>query len=57
MHTILVIVSYAMPVGQTIKNGKVTFDDTSYNGIIENSICKDGTGILTDGKFSPDNEK
>ena len=46
-----------MPVGQTIKNGKVTFNDTSYNGIIENNICKDGTGILTDGKFGPDDAK
>ena len=46
-----------MPVGQTIKNGKVTFNDTSYNGIIENNICKNGTGILTDGKFGPDDAK
>ena len=46
-----------MPVGQTIKNGKVTFQDTSCNGVIENNICKDGTGILTDGKFGPDDAK
>ena len=46
-----------MPVGQTIKNGKVTFQDTSYNGVIENSICKHGTGILTDGKFGPDDTR
>ena len=46
-----------MPVGQTIKNGKVTFGDTSYNGVIIDNIYKDGTGILTDGKFGPDNAK
>ena len=46
-----------MPVGQTIKNGKVTFQDTSYNGVIENNFYKDGTGILTDGKFGPDDAK
>ena len=46
-----------MPVGQTIKNGKVTFQDTSYSGVIENNICKNGTGILTDGKFGPDYAK
>ena len=46
-----------MPVGQTIKNGKLTFNDTSYDGVIENDICKDGTGILTDGKFGPDDAK
>ena len=43
-----------MPVGQTIKNGKVTFNDTSYNGVITNGVYKNGTGILTDGKFGPD---
>ena len=53
-YTVLDILSYSVPVGQTIKNGKVTFNDTSYNGVIENNICKDGTGILTDGKFGPD---
>ena len=57
LFTLLAILSYSMPVGQTIKNGKVTFDDTSYNGVIENDICKDGTGILTDGKFGPDDAK
>ena len=46
-----------MPVGQTIKNGKVTFNDTSYNGVITNGVYKDGTGILTDGKFAPDYAK
>ena len=46
-----------MPVGQTIKNGKVTYNDTSYNRVIENDMCKDGTGILTDGKFGPDDAK
>ena len=46
-----------MPVGQTIKNGKVTFNDTSYNGVIENSICKHGTGILTDDEFGPEDAR
>ena len=53
-YTVPDILSYSVPVGQTIKNGKVTFNYTSYNGAIENNICKDGTGILTDGKFGPD---
>ena len=44
-----------MPIGQTFSNGKVTFNDTSYNGVIVNGVLKDGTGILTDGKFGPDN--
>ena len=43
-----------MPVGQTIKNGKLTFNDTSYNGVIANGVYKNGTGILTDGMFGPD---
>ena len=51
------ILSYTMPVGQTIKSGKVTFNDTSYNGVITNGIYKDGTGILIDGKFGPDDAK
>ena len=46
-----------MPVGQTIKSGKVTYNDTSYNGVIANGVYKDGTGILTDGKFGPDDAK
>ena len=46
-----------MPVGQTIRNGRVTFNDTSYNGVIANGVYKDGTGILTDGKFGPDYAK
>ena len=46
-----------MPVGQTIENGKVTFDDTSYNAVIADDIYKDGTGILTDGQFGPDDAK
>ena len=46
-----------MPVGQTIKNGKLTFSDTSYNGVITNGVYKDGTGILTDGKFGPEDAK
>ena len=46
-----------MPVGQTIKNGKLTFRDTSYTGVIADDIYKDGTGILTDGKFGSDDAK
>ena len=46
-----------MPVGQTIKNGKLAFNDTSHNGVITNDVYKDGTGILTDGKFGPDDAK
>ena len=42
-----------MPVGQTTKNGKVNYKDTTYNGVITNGFYKDGTGILTDGKFGP----
>ena len=51
------ILSYSMPVGQTIENGKLIFNDTSYNGVIINGIYKNGTGILTDGKFGPDDAK
>ena len=51
--TVLVILSYLMPVGQTTKNGKVHYKDTTYNGVITNDFYKDGTGILTDGKFGP----
>ncbi|CAB4038399.1 Hypothetical predicted protein, partial [Paramuricea clavata] len=46
-----------MPVGQTTKNGKVHYKDISYNGVITNGFYKDGTGILTDGKFGPANSK
>jgi hypothetical protein len=46
-----------MPVGQTTKNGKVDYNDTSYNGLITNGFYKNGTGILTDGKFGPANSK
>ncbi len=42
-----------MPVGQQTKNGKVRYADTSYNGVITNNFYKDGTGVLTDGKFGP----
>ena len=52
--TIPGILFYSLPVGQTVKNGKLTFSDTSYNGVITNGVYKDGTGILTDGKFGPD---
>ena len=57
MFTVLDILSYSMPVGHTIKNGRVSFNDTSYNGIITNGVFKGGTGILTDGKFGRDNAK
>ena len=59
MHflTIPGILSYSMPVGQTVKNGKLTLSDTSYNGVITDGVYKDGTGILTDGKFGPDDAK
>ena len=40
-----------MPVGHTTSN------DTSYDGVITNGVYKDGTGILTDGKFGPDDTK
>jgi hypothetical protein len=46
-----------MPVGQTTKNGKVDYKDTSYNGVITNDFYKGGTGILTDGRFGPGNAK
>ncbi|CAB4045513.1 Hypothetical predicted protein [Paramuricea clavata] len=51
------ILSYSMPVGQTTKNGKVLYKDTSYNGVITNGFYKHGTGILTDGKFGPADSK
>ena len=57
LFTLLGILSYSMPVGQTIRNGRVTFNDTSYNGVIANGVYKGGTGILTDGKFGPDDAK
>ena len=49
------ILFYSMPVGQT--DDKVTFNETFYNGIIANGVYKDGTGILTDGKFGLDDAK
>ena len=52
-----VILSYSMPVGQSA-DGKVHYKDTSYNGVITNDFYrKDGTGILTDGKFGPTDAK
>ena len=51
------ILSYSIPVGHTTKNGKVSFNDTSYDGVITNGVYKGGTGILTDGKFGRDNAK
>ena len=44
------------PVRDT-SNGKVTFNDTSCNGVITKDIYKNGTGILTDGKFGPNDVK
>ena len=55
--TILVILSYSMPVGQKSKNGKNDYEDESYNGANVNGFYKYGTGILTDGKFGPVNAK
>ena len=46
-----------MPVGQATKNGNVHYKDTSYTGMIIKDVYKDGTGILTDGKFGPVNAK
>ena len=46
-----------MPVGQTTKNGNVHYKDTCYTGMIINNVYKNGTGILTDGKFGPVNSK
>ena len=57
LFTLLGILSYSMPVGQMIRNGKVTYNDTSYNGVITNGVYKNGTGILTDGKFGLDDAK
>lgn len=46
-----------MPVGQKTMNGRITYTDTTYNGTIIDGVFKDGTGILTDGKFGPRNSK
>jgi hypothetical protein len=46
-----------MPVGQTTKNGRVHYKDTSYNGKVINGFYKGGIGILTDGTFGPANSK
>ena len=51
------ILSYSMPIGHTIKKGRLSFKDTSYNGVITNRVYKGGTGILTDGKFGRDDPK
>ena len=51
------ILSYSMPIGNTTKNGKVSFKDISYNGLITNGVYKGGTGIRKDGKFCRDNPK
>ena len=55
--TILVIISYSMPVGQKTKNGRYHFIDTSYSGDISNGFYKGGTGILTDGNYGSVNSK
>ncbi len=31
----------------------MNYKDTTYNGVIINDFYKDGTGILTDGRFGP----
>ena len=46
-----------MPIGNTTRNGKVSYKDTSYNGVIANRVYKGGTGIHTDGKFGRDDPK
>jgi hypothetical protein len=46
-----------MPVGQTTRNGRVHYKDTSYSGVIINGFYKGGTGILTDGTFGPADSK
>ena len=46
-----------MPVGQKTKNGKVEYKDTTYTGVVINDLYKNGTGILTDGKFGPADAK
>ena len=51
------ILTYSMPIGHATKNGKFSFKDTSYDGVITNGVYKGGTGILTDGKFGPDEAK
>ena len=55
--TIPDILSYSMPVGHRTRNGRVSFEDTSYDGVIVNGVYKGGTGILTDGKFGRDDPK
>ncbi len=43
-----------MPVGHKTRDGKAHYTDTTYNGVITTDFYrKDGTGILTDGKFGP----
>ena len=46
-----------MPIGDTTRSGRVSFKDTSYNGVITNGVYKGGTGILTDGTFGRDDPK
>ena len=46
-----------MPIGHATKNGKISFNDISYDGVNINGVYKGGTGILTDGKFGPDEAK
>ena len=42
-----------MPVGQRAKSGGAEYKDTDHNEGITNDLYRDGTGILTDGKFGP----
>ena len=51
------ILFYSVPVGHSTDNGNVTYHDTPYNGVTTKGVLKDGTGILTDGKFGPDDAK
>ena len=44
-----------MPVGY--KDDNVTFNDISYDRVTNSDVLKGGTGILTDGKFGPDDAK
>ena len=55
--TVLAILFYSMPIGHITRNFQAFFQDISYSGIIANGVYKDGTGILTDDKFGPDDAK
>ena len=51
------VLFYSVPVGHSTDNGNVTYHDTPYNGVTTKGVLKDGTGILTDSKFGPDDAK